>query len=102
MHKMNCWEFKQCGREAGGDRAEEMGVCPVAIDRKLNGVHGGKNAGRACWAVAGTLSDGKVQGTFALMIKNCLACDFYSIVRREERGSFMLSTELVKMLEKVV
>ena len=27
--KLNCWEYKKCGRQPGGDRAKEMGICPV-------------------------------------------------------------------------
>jgi hypothetical protein len=60
--KLNCWEFKKCGREAGGAKAKELGVCPATEDEKLNTVHGGKNAGRSCWVLAGTMCGGKVQG----------------------------------------
>lgn len=68
--KMNCWEFMKCGREPGGASAEEFGVCPASIESRLNNIHihGGKNAGRACWAVSGTLCMGKAQGTFARMV----------------------------------
>lgn len=30
MAKLNCWEFKKCGRETGGLKIKEMGVCPDA------------------------------------------------------------------------
>ena len=53
MSRVNCWEFKKCGRQPGGEQAEEQGVCPVTEHRKLHGIHGGVNAGRACWIVAG-------------------------------------------------
>lgn len=23
----NCWEFKKCGRETGGSKVKELGVC---------------------------------------------------------------------------
>ncbi len=26
----NCWDFKSCGREQGGTKAAELGVCPAA------------------------------------------------------------------------
>lgn len=100
MLKMNCWEFRQCGREIGGDRAEELGICPAASDRRFDGVHDGKNAGRACWIVAGTLCGGKLQGSFAQKMKNCLDCDFYIMVKQEQRGNFKMSAVLMKMLEK--
>ena len=63
---MNCWEFKKCGREAGGIKTKELGVC----------IANPKN-GRDCWAVAGTLCGGKIQGTAAEKIGNCRQCDFY-------------------------
>jgi hypothetical protein len=77
MNKLNCWEFKKCGREPGGLNAEDQGICPATTETKMHGVHDGKNAGRSCWVVAGTLCEGKVQGTFALKEANCVHCDFY-------------------------
>src|ERR1017187_5011738 len=26
---LNCWEFKMCGREAGGAKAPALGLCPA-------------------------------------------------------------------------
>ncbi|MBF0475198.1 MAG: hypothetical protein HQK59_05075 [Deltaproteobacteria bacterium] len=63
---MNCWEFKKCGRQAGGDKVKEIGVCPAYPDY-----------GKCCARVAGTLCGGKVQGTFATEMTTCLDCDFY-------------------------
>lgn len=82
--RMNCWEFKQCGREPGGTRVEQLGVCPVTKHERLNGSHGGKNAGRACWVVAGSLCGGKIQGTFAQKLRNCWSCDFMNAVKMDE------------------
>jgi len=82
--KKNCWEFKLCGREPGGPRANEQGVCPAAINTTHNGKNAGKNAGRYCWKVAGTLCGGKAEGTFARIIRNCSTCDFYILVKKEE------------------
>ncbi len=65
MMKLNCWEFKKCGREPGGAKVEELGVCPAATDCRLDGVHGGHSSGRACWVIAGTYCRGQVQGEFA-------------------------------------
>ncbi len=83
--KKNCWEIKGCGREIGGVHAAEQGVCPAATFRVFDGIHGGRNGGRACWVVAGTLCTGKPQGTFAQKYKDCSICDFYRIVREEEK-----------------
>ncbi len=98
MTKWNCWEIKGCGREEGGSKVGEVGVCPVSVQTQLNGIHGGKNAGRACWVVAGTLCDGQPQGTFAQKYKNCSKCDFYMKVRSEENHNFKLSATLLSKL----
>jgi hypothetical protein len=82
--KQNCWEFKKCGREPGGAKVAEFGVCAAATEARVNGMNSGKNGGRACWAVTGTLCGGKVQGTFATKLSNCLACEFYKVVGEEE------------------
>ncbi len=84
MMKMNCWEFKKCGREPGGPKVAELGVCPAAANTDLDGAHGGRNAGRACWVVAGSLCGGKIQGTYAMKLLNCWRCDFMNSVKREE------------------
>ncbi len=82
--KKNCWEFKKCGREEGGSKAKELGVCPTFTETKYNGQNDSKNAGRCCWMVAGTLSGGTVQGTYAKKLKNCNQCEFYIKVKQEE------------------
>jgi hypothetical protein len=94
MEKINCWEFKNCYREKGNPIAEELGICPASTELSLDGIHGGKNAGRACWAVAGTMCEGVVQGTFALKYENCGLCDFYEKVKDEE-GENLIPTVLI-------
>jgi hypothetical protein len=84
MGKQNCWEFKKCGREPGGAKTAELGICPAATERKVHKVHGGRNGGRACWALTGTFCGGKVQGTFAAKLSNCMDCEFYKLVGSEE------------------
>lgn len=84
MSKKNCWEFKSCGREPGGKKASELGICPATVYTDLDGAHDGKNAGRACWAIAGSLCGGKVQGTYAEKLHNCWKCEFMNIVKSEE------------------
>jgi len=98
MSKKNCWEFKACGREPGGKKAGELGICPASTNEKLDGVHGGKNSGRACWVVAGTFCGGTVQGSFAQKFSTCESCDFYLLVKREETPSFILSATLLSRL----
>lgn len=98
MEKKNCWEFKKCGREPNGVHAHDLGVCPATQEGRLDGIHGGNNAGRSCWVLAGTLCGGKVQGTFAQKFKNCEFCDFYQKVKQEEFPKFQLSVMLVNKL----
>lgn len=96
--KMNCWDFKKCGRERGGSKTAELGVCPAATEARLEGIHAGKMAGRACWVVAGTLCSGREQGTFAQKYHNCEKCDFFILVKREEGLNFNLSVKLLQMI----
>jgi hypothetical protein len=63
---VSCWEFKACGREAGGAKAAELGVCPAY-----------PTSGRECWFVAGTLCGGRAQGTYAEKLGSCQKCEFY-------------------------
>jgi len=98
MNKLNCWEFNNCGREPGGANANELGICPATTERRLDGVHGGKNAGRACWVVAMTLCNGKLQGSFAKKYDNCMECDFCKKVKEEERSNCQPSASLYMMV----
>jgi len=84
MKKQNCWEYKKCGREPGGKKSAELGVCPATTYKELDGAHGGENAGRACWAIAGSLCGGKIQGTYAQKLNNCWRCEFMNLVKKEE------------------
>jgi hypothetical protein len=70
-------------------KVSELGVCPAATDTSSNGLNGGMNGGRICWAIAGTMCGGKVQGTFAQKRITCLACDFFHQVKREEGINFV-------------
>ena len=98
MTKQNCWEFKKCGREPGGSKANELGVCPASIEKRVHGVNRGKNAGRSCWALAGTLCGGQVQGVFAQKLNNCLKCEFYQLVGAEEGANHQSSKEILGLL----
>jgi hypothetical protein len=86
VKKRNCWDVMKCGRQAGGRNILEFGVCPASTESRLDGIHEGKNAGRACWVVAGTMCHGIPQGTFAQKTRNCGRCPFYLSVRSEEEA----------------
>jgi CheY-like chemotaxis protein len=98
--KQNCWEFHGCGREPGGANVKEQGICVVTIERKLNGVHSGENAGRACWSVLGTIKNGKMQSTFSQKYRSCEKCEFYKMVRKDEGENCQDTIVLLSMLEK--
>ncbi len=98
MQKLNCWEFKRCGRQPEGQRTETLGICPATTSTKLDGVHNGINGGRACWVIAGTLCEGKEQGTYALKEANCIKCDFYKTVSQEESSGFISARILLEKL----
>lgn len=90
--KINCWEHEQCGREPGGAKVHEMGVCPAATMKKADGFCGGKNGGRACLYIAGTYCSGTLQGDYESKKKSCAKCDFHKLLREEERAkSFILA-----------
>ena len=72
MSLPDCWTIMNCGREVGGPKAAELGVCIAATDRY----------GHSCWALAGTLCGGIVQGTVAQKERNCMACDVYKRYNR--------------------
>ena len=98
MSGKNCWEFESCGREVNGKNVRELGVCPAVTESKLNGINGGVNGGRACWAIAGTLCGGTIQGTYAQKLGNCLSCKFFSYVRNEQGDDFVNSKQIFKVL----
>ena len=87
---VNCWEFRQCGREPGGHNVEELGVCPAATASHHDGANHGKNGGRICWALTGTYCEGQVQGTFAQKLCDCMTCGFYQKVEKQEDLFFVL------------
>lgn len=99
MNKLNCWEFKKCGREQGGTKARELGVCSAFTETRLDGTNGGRNGGRACWAIAGTLCGGKMQGTFAAKVGNCMKCEFYQLVGAEEGANHESARDILAKLK---
>lgn len=88
MAKQNCWEFKKCGRQVGGEKVKELGVCPAAGNKSTNELNNGTNGGRICWAIAGTLCGGKVQGSYADKQLSCMSCEFFKKVKGEEDDEF--------------
>ncbi|OHD13064.1 MAG: hypothetical protein A2086_04010 [Spirochaetes bacterium GWD1_27_9] len=98
--KLNCWEFKKCGREPNVNKVNELGVCPASVENKINGLHSGVNGGRCCWVIAGTFCGGKVQGVYAEKLGNCINCEFYKLVWKEEgKKNIKMSVQILDMLK---
>lgn len=100
--KPNCWEYRKCGRQPGGHKVHELGVCPAPAEQLLNGIHGGKNAGRACWVVAGSLCNGKVQGIHAKKLLNCWQCEFMISVQQEEESTSVGFLQTRILMERAI
>ena len=98
MKAINCWEYKKCGRNPGGAKAAELGICPAASETRVDGINNGENGGRGCWAVSGTLCGGVVQGTFASKLSNCMICEFYQLVGNEEGPNHQSSKDILAKL----
>jgi len=69
---LNCWEIKKCERQKGGMKVYELGEC-IASKCEM---------GHSCWAIAGTLCLGKIEGTFAQKIGFCTSCEVYQRYNR--------------------
>ena len=98
MAKANCWEHKKCCRQRGGDRVSELGICPASVETRVNGIHGGVNGGRCCYAIVGTLCGDKVQGTYAQKLSSCMDCDFFKLVVSEEGNARKSPIEISAIL----
>jgi hypothetical protein len=80
--KLNCWEFKNCGREKGGLMVEVLGECPVVTAMHLDGTNGGQAGGRSCWTVRGCGNRLARAGIGTL--NGCQKCEFFRRVAHEE------------------
>ena len=98
MKKQNCWEFKQCGREGTDDIFQETDACPASTETCTDKINEGKNAGRSCWVVAGTFCRDEVQCDAAKDLSSCMECDFYELVKREQKHKFITGSELVEII----
>ncbi len=95
QRKINCWEFSGCCKETHGKFTTALGVCPAALESRLDGIHGGRNGGRACWVISGTHCHGSIQESYEQKKKTCTQCGFYQSVKWEESTSFIQSNELL-------
>ncbi|MBF0135717.1 MAG: hypothetical protein H7833_14375 [Magnetococcus sp. DMHC-1] len=74
-NKKNCWEYNACGKE---DR------CPAGISCEHDGVFGGKNGGRFCAFIDGTLSKDDLNIEFDDKFTNhCSRCCFFEEIKKD-------------------
>ena len=98
--KLNCWEYLKCDMQPGGEKAKIHGACPAAADERVDGLNGGINAGRACWAIAGTYCGGSPKGIYALKLKDCMKCEFHELVIQEEKKDFKKVSAIFKKIKE--
>jgi hypothetical protein len=92
MDRRNWWEVMKCGRQPGGENINALGTCQAALTNEYaDGVNHGEHCGRCCWAIAGTLCRGQVQGTYAKKLMDCLGCEFLKQVQEDEGREFVLA-----------
>lgn len=96
--KKNCWEYMKCGCEVNGKNTREIGVCPAATERRVNGTNDGTNAGRACWAIVGTKCSVKNHGNCAQNNGSCSDCVFFSYVRIQQGNTFCNTEQIVEKI----
>lgn len=96
--RQNCWEFWEYDLRKSLTESPTCRKCPAVVDMRLDGVHGGRNAGRACWVVPGTLCGGELHGEYQEKKKTCMSCDFFRSVRSHEEPFFIPAGALAAMI----
>ncbi|MBF0139553.1 MAG: hypothetical protein HQL74_04640 [Magnetococcales bacterium] len=74
MSAINCWEVKKCGFEkvTPGEK-----TCPAVAFDAADGFLGGKNGGRACTFIPGTLCGGDGPCSTTDKTERCQQCKFF-------------------------
>ena len=78
----------------------DLGICPSATETKLDGIHGGINAGDLL-GCGRHLLQRTGAGTFGQKYKSCEICDFYRTVKQEEHLEFKLSAVILDKLRSM-
>lgn len=84
--KRNCWEFMGC------DKLD----CPARSSELYDGINNGKNAGRVCWAVVGTMCRDKTTKDLSAKYSDCMDCKFFDYVHHGEDRNFTIFEEVYK------
>ncbi len=93
---INCWDFHNCRFHNIFGGNESSKICPAITETRLNGIHNGKNGGRACWVIIGTMCGGWIQKNYAQKFISCSSCSFKKMVYKEEQSFFIFSDDLLK------
>lgn len=96
--RTNCWEFTSCGREIHGMHSREHGVCPAALESRLDGLHGGENGGRTCWLIEGTLCGTSAEQSRHGKRTLCERCRFHAMVRETEGNDQLIRDDVIQVL----
>ncbi|MBF0162916.1 MAG: hypothetical protein HQM01_00205 [Magnetococcales bacterium] len=90
----NCWEKNKCGREPGGSKEAKLGTCPVATFEVADGFLGGKNGGRACIFIVGSLAPADRLNSCASLAthsnRDCFQCAFFDDLKKKYKKTFNL------------
>jgi hypothetical protein len=100
LKKFNCWEYKKCERIRGGSKVNEFGICPAYSEERTDEINDGKNGGRACWVITGTLCNGDKHGIAADNFFKCMKCDFYKLVQNQQGKNFKSAKDIYTSIEK--
>lgn len=98
--KLDCWEYKGCGREPGGANVPEMGPCSAATEARLHGRNDGTMGGRACWVIPETLCNGVVCASFDEKYPHCRKCDFFELVQQEQGDAYEDYVQLLLLMAR--
>lgn len=96
--KINCWEVMKCGKTGLGIRGRFQEICPARLEARLDGIHGGRNGGRACWVIENTLCGGKRPETTEVKRAGCASCKFFLQVHAEERRDLIVADTYLSSL----
>jgi hypothetical protein len=98
--RLNCWEANKCPAFKRLNNGETA-LCPTPASSLLDGIHGGFQSGRACWAIDETLCGGKRQGDASEKVIECGSCGFYETVRQEEGKPFFGLSSIHNLLSDI-
>ena len=83
-NRLNCCNFKRCGREPGGRNISIFGVCSAPVAIGFDGMNNGRNGGRSCWIIRESACEQVMRKCCVQEIRECRQCDFYCFVNESE------------------